>query len=102
MNELDLTPLEQAILQRSSDQAMTRMRKKGTVIAGIFLAAVFAVAGFWTKSWALLLAMALAHILLTMWQRIMFANSALACKRLIQKLRVRIDQLSAGQAPEGE
>ncbi len=95
MNNLDLTPLEQRILQRSSDLAITRRRRTIVVISGITAATLLAVIALVDRSWQFVLSVSLLYIAGTVFEKVAYANAVLAYKSLIQKLEKHVEELQS-------
>jgi hypothetical protein len=97
MKDLNLSPLEQRILQRSSDHTITRRRRTIVVIAGV-TAAILLVGAAWLKqSWQFVLILSLVYIGVTVFEKIAYANAVLVYKSLIQKLKIRIEELQPNE-----
>lgn len=95
MKNIDLTPLEQGILQRSSDLAVTRRRRTTVVIAGVVAAATTSVVVWLLQSWRLMLVFFLVYVAVTVFEKVAYANAVLAYKSLIQKLKKRVEELES-------
>lgn len=96
MDNLELTPLEQRILDASADLDVTRKRRAYVVLFGlVFMAALIAVS-LSGRSWSFVLGISLAYIALTVCEKVAYANAVIAYKGLIQKLKKRVDELESG------
>jgi Flp pilus assembly protein TadB len=95
---LDLTSIEKLLLERSEDPGLTRRRLRMVVISGLLLAAALIVLSPLVGSWELLLFFAVAYVLVTTWERVGYARTIIAYKRLIRKLADRIQTLESDRA----
>ncbi len=95
MKNIDLTPLEQGILRRSSDLAITRRRGTTVVIAGIVAAAATSTVAWLPQSSQLVLVFFLVYVAGTAFEKVACANTTLAYKSLIQKLKKRVEELKS-------
>jgi len=95
---LDLNPIERLLLERSEDLNLTRRRLRLVVISGLLLAAALIVLSPLVGSWELLLFFAVAYVLVTTWERVGYARTIIAYKRLIRKLADRIQTLESGRS----
>ena len=98
MKNVDLTPLEEQILQRSPDLAATRRRRTAVLTAGVAAAVLLAGVAWLTESWRLVLVASLAYVTVTLVEKVCYANAVLAYKTLIQKLRARVEELEGGRS----
>ncbi len=90
----DLTPLEQHILARSGDSAVTRRRRLSVIVSGFAFAAALVAAALLSPSQGLVLGVALVYIAITVWERVAYANTVLAYKSLVRKLKTQLDAAS--------
>ena len=95
---LDLNPIEKLLLERSEDLQLTRRRLRLVVISGVLLAAALIVLSPLVGSWELLLFFAVAYVLVTTWERVGYARTIIAYKRLIRKLADRIQTLESDRS----
>ena len=95
---LDLSPIEKLLLERSEDLKLTRRRLRLVVISGLLLAAALIVLSPLVGSWELLLFFAVAYVLVTTWERVGYARTIIAYKRLIRKLADRIQTLESDRS----
>jgi len=105
MKNMDLTPLEQHILRRSSDLAITRRRRTAVVVTGIGATILLGAVAWLVRSWQFVLVISLAYIACTVFEKIAYANAILAYKSLIQKLTKQVEELErekGRQRPLGE
>ena len=101
MMKLDLTPLEQRILDRSGKPEITRQRRTIVVASGLSFAAVLIVMALVKRSWQFVLAIALLYIVITVWEKVAYANAVLAYKGLIQKLKAKAEEQEVSQQLPG-
>lgn len=96
MKNLDLTPLERQILERSDKPEVTRQRRTIVIASGLVFAAVLVAVSLLMRSWQLVLAIALLYIAITLWEKVAYANAVLAYKGLIRKLMRQLE----GEKPD--
>lgn len=92
MKNLDLSPLEQQILDRSDKPETTRRRRTLVIASGLGAAAGLTAMALVKRSWVFVLGIALLYIAITIWKKVAYANAVLAYKSLIQKLKNRIEE----------
>jgi hypothetical protein len=96
--KLELTPPEKFVLDRAADLATPRRRVRIVVVSALLLVAALIVLSPMVGSWQLLLFFAVAYVLVTAWERIVYARMLLVYKGLIRKLAHRIDEMETGSA----
>lgn len=95
--DLRLTRTEHALLEKSFDLKLTRRRLRLVVGSGLALIVVLIVTSPLIRSWEFLLFFAAVYIAVTTWERVGYARSILAYKRLVQKLAGRLEALEQGR-----
>ncbi len=95
---LELTPLEQEILNRSSDSDVTKRRKLIVLFAGSLTAVVIGALLLWFESRAAAAAIGVLYVVVTTGEKWAYGNAVLGYKSLIQKLAKRIDEVEAHSA----
>jgi Co/Zn/Cd efflux system component len=93
MKRVDLSPTERRFLERSADLDVTRRRIRTVLSLATAFAVLLVAAGLLTRSWALLLAVAVLYVIITTWERVTYAGATLVYKRLVQKLKARVEEL---------
>ena len=93
MKDLNLSPLEQQILNRSSNCSVTRRRRTTVVVTGITAAILLALVAWLEQSWKFVLIISFVYIVITIFEKVSYANVILEYKSLIQKLKKRIEEL---------
>jgi hypothetical protein len=92
MTPLDLDARERRFLERSADLEATRRRVRTVLISGTTFAILLVAAGLLTRSWILLLVVSVLYVLITTWERVTYGGATLVYKKLVQKLRARIEE----------
>ena len=100
MKDIKLTPLEELILQRSSDSAITHRRKYTVLVSGFIFGIMIIGAAYFLQSWQILLFISLMYIAITVFEKIAYANAVLGYKSLIQKLKQQIEKLESHEIPQ--
>jgi len=93
MNNLDLTPFEKHILERSSNTEITRRRRMLCIVSGISVTVALIAMALIMRSWKFVLSVAVLHMTITIWEKVAYSNAVLAYKSLIQKMKARIEEL---------
>ena len=101
MKKLNLSLLEQKILERSNNLDVTRRRRTTVIITGIGVACIMAWAGLIKEAWHVVLLASLLYIAFTVLEKVLYANVVLVYKGLIQKLRHRIEELEPRDSEQG-
>jgi len=97
MEKMELTAIEAQILERSANLDITRRRRIMVLIsAGLYGFVLIAFASL-TQSWQYVLAVSLAYIAITCFEKVAYANGVLVYKSVIQKLCIRIEELVASE-----
>lgn len=99
MENIDLTALEEYILERSADRQVTRRRRASVIISGLCFAALLIAFAIAQRSWIVLLSVALFYIAMTVWEKVSYANAVLAYKSVVQKLKKRVEELERQEGP---
>ena len=90
---LDLTPLEQQILERSQDSTVTIRRRRMVVVAGLFAAVAFWYLFAVMESPSFAFFIVLLYLGVTVFEKWAYANAVLGYKSLIRKLSSRVEEL---------
>lgn len=90
---MDFTKLEEKILIRSGDTALTRRMKKAAVAIPVLFLLLLTGAAFATRNVWIVLAAALAYVLVTLCEKIAYVNAIALYRALIVKLSTRINEL---------
>lgn len=101
MKNVNLTKLEEEILQRSRDPEVTQRRRRMILVTGVCAAAFLVWAAFARQSWQLVLVVSLVYVAVTMCEKVAYANAVLAYKSVIRKLSERIEELESSQQNVG-
>lgn len=88
--KLDLTPIEQQILERSEKPEITRRRRTMVVVSGSCFAAILVAVSLIRRSWEFTLVIAVLYIAVTVFEKVAYANAVLAYKSLIRKLKEQV------------
>jgi len=91
MKKVNLTPLEQQILDRSKKPEITCRRRTMVVVSGVSFAAVLVAVSLIKQSWEYTLVIALLYIAMTVFEKVAYANAVLVYKSLIRKLKEQVD-----------
>ena len=96
IGKLGLTETESRFLKRCSDAETTRRRMRQVLAAAILFAALLAAMAWYTRSLAMVLAVALLYIAMTTWEKLAYGRGVLTYKSLVSKLVRRLGELDAG------
>jgi hypothetical protein len=97
-----LTQIEEELLRRSGDLAITRRRIRMVVVAGAAFLTVLAVFAFTTHSTEMLFVLCALYVVITVCEKVAYGWAVLAYKGLIRKLYDRVVELEGGGSGEGE
>jgi hypothetical protein len=89
MSDLQLTPLEQHILDASSKPEITHRRKRVVIVSASVLIAVIIGAALLPVSRTFFVVAFAAYVLITLAEKVAYANAVLGYKSLIRKLVAR-------------
>jgi hypothetical protein len=89
MTDLELTPLEQHILDASSKPEITQRRKRIVILSASTLLTAIIGAALLPVSRTFFVAAFAAYVLITLAEKVAYANAVLGYKSLIQKLLAR-------------
>lgn len=93
--DIDLSPMERLLFERSFDTGITRRRMRMIVLSAVLLAGALIVLSPLIESWIFLVFFVVAYITVTTWERLGYARTILTYKSLIQKLAARVEELQA-------
>jgi hypothetical protein len=93
MNNIDLTELEQALLDKSANLDVTRSRRRMSIVVPLILILAVVLVPTIRQSPQLLLSLFVAYVVIVALERIAYANAVLGYKSLIQKLTSHIEAL---------
>lgn len=100
MKDLELTPLERRLLDRSDKPEITRRRRTIVIASGLGFAAALVAMALVKRSWQLVLGIALLYIAITVWEKVAYANAVLAYKSVIRKLKKRAEDQELKEGSE--
>jgi hypothetical protein len=93
MNNIDLTDIERAFLDKSANLEVTRSRRLVSILLPLALILVVVLVPPIKHSPQLLLSLLIAYLVVAALERLAYANAVLVYKSLIQKLSKRIESL---------
>jgi hypothetical protein len=95
MENLEFTLLETHIYNASGSFEVTLRRRKMVLVSGTLFALVLLIGTLVVRRWEVPLCVGLFYIAMTVFEKIAYANAVLGYKRVVQKLRRRIEELEA-------
>lgn len=93
MNNIDLTDIEQAFLDKSANLEVTRSRRRMSIVLPLVLILVVVFVPTIKQSPQLLLSLFITYVVIAALERMAYANAVLVYKSLIQKLSKHIEAL---------
>jgi uncharacterized membrane protein len=98
ISRLGLTETESRILKGCGNSELTRRRMRQVVVAAAAFAILLVAMGWYSRSLAFVLVVALVYIGVTTWEKLSYGRGVLAYKSIITKLVRRLNELDTGRA----
>ena len=97
MNGIELSPLESRFLAAAADPKVTRRRIRLVIFFGLIAAGGVVLLAASGESIQLVAGLAVAYVLITLYEKVAYGNGVLVYKALIRKLVTRIEELESQQ-----